>query len=671
MKRLYTFLQQKPYVGCISLAFILTFVVECLTRHSVLKACSFFVSNPLGFLFNTLIILATLSVTLLFSKRLFGYIIVSAFWLVLGIVSFVLKFYRVTPLSASDFRIFKSISDIFSIYLTKTQGILILVAIVFGLILIPIIWKKTPSWSVSRKKSAIFSGIVIAFLCVTSISASAAFSNFTNLPNAYSNYGFTYCFSLSVVDSGVKKPAGYSIETMHNIANRIVKKENVETSTAQAVTAYANSNTSSNQTVEKTPNIIFIQLESFFDVNDLKNIKFSENPIPNFSALRDSCPSGYVTVPVFGCGTVNTEFEVISGMNLDYFGPNEYPYSTILQDHTCEDICYDLKKDGYSTHAIHNNRATFYDRRHIYANLGFDTFTSLEYMQNVTYNSLGWAQDNILTNEIFKALKSTNEQDFIYTVTVQTHGKYPTTLEDPNDYNITVSGATSDAQESQLTYYADQMHKTDAFLGNLISALSNYDEPTIVVAYGDHLPTIGLTEEDLKGNDLYQTPYIVWSNYGFTMDSQNLYAYQLASDVMKNIGIDDGYINQLHQTRNSNPDYQQDLNALQYDMLYGSQEIFGGTNPYQPTDIKLGINDITITDLQTESNGFYIHGKNFTPFSQVVVGNDIVKTQRISDTLLWVPISSSHPKDGETICVSQVTSKGTILSSSNSIIYKS
>ncbi len=664
MRKLYDLLQKKPFIGCISLAFFLTFAVECLCRHSVLKACVFFLQNPLGFLFNTLIILTTLSVTLLFSKRLFGYIVVSAFWLVLGVVSFVLKFFRVTPLSASDFRIFKSISDIFGVYLSKGQSILIFVSFGALAILVPILWKKTPRWHVSRKRSAMFASCIAAFLCLTATSAGAAFSNFTNLPDAYANYGFPYCFSLSVVDSGIKKPADYSPETMSQIA------EKVETSTGQTVTAYTSSQATVQPQTENAPNILFLQLESFFDVNDMTDVTFSQNPIPNFSALRESCPGGYITVPAYGCGTANSEFELISGMNLDYFGPNEYPYSTILKDHTCESLAYDLKQEGYGTHAIHNNRGTFYDRRHVYANLGFDTFTCLEYMHDITYNQLGWAKDTVLTDEIMKALNSTDTPDYIYTVAVQTHGKYPTELEQMDSYPIQVQGdSLTPERQAQLTYYADQMQQTDAFLGDLISALSSYEEPVILVAYGDHLPSLGLTEEELINGSLYQTPYIVWSNYGFTMDSQDLEAYQLGSEVLEALGITNGYLNQLHQSRMSNRDYQADLNALQYDMLYGQQQIFGGVSPYLPTDLKLGIDDITLNRIEKNSTGLYLYGDNLTEYSEAMVGDKVVTCQRINSTTLWVPITETQPETGDSICIAQVTSKGTVLSTSNSLVY--
>ena len=85
-----------------------------------------------------------------------------------------------------------------------------------------------------------------------------------------------------------------------------------------------------------------------------------------------------------------------------------------------------LQSAGYSTHAIHNNNATFYSRDRVYANFGFETFTSLEYMHDVERNPLGWAKDSVLTEEILKALCSTEGRDLVFTVSVQPHGKYPT-----------------------------------------------------------------------------------------------------------------------------------------------------------------------------------------------------------------------------------------------------
>ena len=44
--------------------------------------------------------------------------------------------------------------------------------------------------------------------------------------------------------------------------------------------------------------------------------------------LQEECYSGLLAVPVFSAGTVNTEFEMLTGMNMDDFGPGEYPFKT-------------------------------------------------------------------------------------------------------------------------------------------------------------------------------------------------------------------------------------------------------------------------------------------------------------------------------------------------------
>ena len=74
-----------------------------------------------------------------------------------------------------------------------------------------------------------------------------------------------------------------------------------------------------------------LQLETFFDPTTVEWLEFSEDPIPNFHRLMQEYSSGAYKVPSVGAGTANTEFESITGMNLRYFGPGEYPYKTILK----------------------------------------------------------------------------------------------------------------------------------------------------------------------------------------------------------------------------------------------------------------------------------------------------------------------------------------------------
>ena len=59
-----------------------------------------------------------------------------------------------------------------------------------------------------------------------------------------------------------------------------------------------------------------MQLETFIDPYELNFLSYSEDPIPNFHKLMENYTSGYLTVPVVGAGTANTEFEVLTGMGI-------------------------------------------------------------------------------------------------------------------------------------------------------------------------------------------------------------------------------------------------------------------------------------------------------------------------------------------------------------------
>jgi AsnA-type aspartate--ammonia ligase len=112
------------------------------------------------------------------------------------------------------------------------------------------------------------------------------------------------------------------------------------------------------------------------------------------------------------------------------------------------------------------------------------------------FNPNDWAKDYYLTDEILKSLDSTDDCDFIYTISVQSHGDYPKekVLENPL---ISVYGLSDEGTTNSFTYYINQLYEVDQFIGDLVQALSERDEKTVLVLFGDHLPTLGLKDEDL------------------------------------------------------------------------------------------------------------------------------------------------------------------------------
>jgi hypothetical protein len=349
------------------------------------------------------------------------------------------------------------------------------------------------------------------------------------------------------------------------------------------------------------------------------------------------------------------EFEVMTGLSVKFFGPGEYPYKSILTEETVETLGYDLKSLGYSTHAIHNHRAVFYNRNTVFANMGMDTFTSIEYMDDVEKTPKNWAKDEVLVDSIMDALESTDTRDMIYTISVQGHGKYPSeqVIENPE---ITVTSAPNEELKWKFEYYANQIKEMDNFIKDLTDTLSNYDEPTVLVMYGDHIPAIDMTEDDLASGNLYATEYVIWSNFGLEGPDENLYAYQLAAHVMEMLDMQVGTVFTYQQNHKNSETYLSDLKALGYDMLYGKYYIYGGTNPFEPTNMKMGVKDITIDEVVKIGDKYYIKGQNFTEYSKVTLNGKTLKTIYLGSNILGL-LEDVDPEDAANMKVSQVETK--------------
>lgn len=637
---------------CVLLSFTINFVIEGVSRRSVLLCLDYIADSPMTFLYNTFLIFFTFSIAYLVKRRIFVYVMVSIFWLSIGITNGVILSYRTTPFTVTDLALLESVMSIIPNYLNTVQmvlagaaGLLVVIALVLVFIFMPKHKQK-----IDYRKSVV--GVLLLGLAMYGSTTLAVNQNwvstyFGNLGYAYRDYGFPYCFVNTWLNTGISSPSGYSNERIRSIFTR----EELEELTAIKASAGED---------ERKPNVIMLQLESFFDPTLMEALSFSEDPIPNFRRLKENYSSGFLTVPSIGAGTANTEFEVLSGMRVRFFGPGEYPYKSVLKDKTCESIAYDLKRLGYGTHAIHNHRGAFYGRNKVFPNLGFDTFTSLEYMNNVTKTPKNWAKDRVLTEEILAALESTENEDLVYAISVQGHGQYPSTriIEDPK---ITMAGIEVESDAYAFEYYAQQIHEMDEFIGELTEALENYDEDTVLVMFGDHLPSLNIQDGDLVNKTVYQTEYVIWDNFGLEKEDKDLYSYQLSAEALNRINIHDGVLTRYHQNHREDPMYLTNLKALQYDMLYGKEYIYGGINPFDAINMKMGVKDIKVEDVVEVGKKYYIKGENFTPFSKISIGDKVLDTIFLGPTVLGL-LEEVKPEDVSKMKVSQVEKNNEILS---------
>ena len=630
------------------------FVIEAISRHSVREAYTYMTERPLVFLYNSFLIFTTTLLVYLVRRRVFMRTLLAIFWLVLGIINGVLLANRVTPFTGPDLHLITDAFKIANKYLSPVFFVIVIILAAAALIGLVFLFLKGPKYqgkmTYKLNIPLVLAG-VLAFAGTTKLALEKrVLSNyFGNIAFAYEDYGYPYCLATTIFNTGISCPRDYSEASIKRI-------EKSESGLAE--------------TGEKRPNIIFLQLESFFDPTLVNFLKISEDPIPTFRKLMKEYSSGYYKVPSVGAGTANTEFESITGMSLRYFGPGEYPYKSILKETTCESAPYVLKNLGYSTHAIHNNEANFYGRRNVFANLGFDSFTSEEYMsEQDDTNPNDWMRDRNLTKYIMEALESSDDPDYIYTISVQGHGDYP---EEPmiDDPKITVTGGESDAVNNKWEYYCNQIYEMDQFIKELTDELSKLDEDVVLVMYGDHLPTMGLTVTDVKNKYLFQTEYVIWDNMGLEKQDKNLAAYQMAAEVMDRVGIHEGNVFRFHQARRNTKNYQVDLEMLQYDILYGEKYVYGGKNPFERVKMHLGVEDAQLDSIEKISDGqYYIKGKNLTQSAFLEVNGELVAANFVDENTLLLLDTELKENDTVDIAIRSNSSTHRVLTRTEKYIY--
>ena len=635
-------------------AVVTVLVVESICRHSLIAGILFLFQHPYSFLVNALIVGCSYSLALLFRKQKSLLVLFTLFWLTLGIINGVILTFRVTPFTSSDLLLLKDGVNVASKYLSLLALAALVALLVLVIVVLAVLAFRIPAVKKRPKLPYSVTAILCTFLAAWGLifvgqKTELLETKFRELSQSYKRNGFLYCFGASLIDVGISRPEEYSTEAIEGLTDEALGDGEVFDS--------------------NRPNIVVVQLESFFDVNRLKDIEFSENPLPNFTQLSKRCASGFLSVPVIGAGTVNSEFEMLTGMNIDDFGIGEYPYKTVLKEKTCESLAYNLKSYGYKAYAIHDHEGSFYERNLVYPNLGFDVFDSVEYMWPEGYTAMEWSKDSVLTGEIEKALSATAEKDFVFAVAVQSHGSYPSEPDVEYEHHVTATSSVIEDENylNQINYYANQIYEVDQFVGDLWNMLRKRREPTILVMYGDHCPSLDLTDDMLKSGTIYDTCYFIWNNTGLTFDGGDREAYEVGSEVLSALGITDGVVNAYHQNGQkqmaegslTEEDYLAKLKELEYDILYGDQICYGGENPYYPSNMTMGLSPVQLDAVNvTYDHVMKVRGENFTRYSVVHMGDEKMDTLYLDPETLVVP--EAAPEDGALITVSQAELSTTI-----------
>ena len=254
MKPVYAFMNRFSLVFHALLACVINFAIEAISRHSVIAAGEYMIGTPLVFLYNAFMIFITFSVVYFFKRRIFVRIIISVIWLILGVANGYMLLKRVTPFNAQDLKAASEGLSLISNYFNGFELIILVVGIAAVIVWVISMWKRGGQYSGKVHRVRALIGVIICAALYAVVSNQAVDKRvvstyFGNIAFAYEDYGLPYCFMASLFNTGINEPNDYSQETMEAISNN---GEITKCETGRAD--------------EALPNILFVQLESYFDV---------------------------------------------------------------------------------------------------------------------------------------------------------------------------------------------------------------------------------------------------------------------------------------------------------------------------------------------------------------------------------------------------------------------
>lgn len=311
-------------------------------------------------------------------------------------------------------------------------------------------------------------------------------------------------------------------------------------------------------------NVICIMNESFADLrlyNDLsadRSFRTDREYLSYFDSLDFSgnVQKGILYVPVFGAMTANSEYEFLTGNACVFTPQGSVPYQFYMREGD-DSLARIFGENGYRTVAMHPYPGYNWNRTEAYRKMGFDEFLDLDY-----YDSLGrgvtlelprgYMSDRSDYDGIIRLIeeKAQGEKLFVFNVTMQNHGGFEVAGFESNVHVTELNGEACTGEYPKADQYLTLMRMSDEALQYLLEYCEALDEPTMVVMFGDHQPSVETpffealygtrwseVPDSLKLNS-FVTPYLIWTNYERgAEDSGEMSVFMLGNQVLTEAGI--------------------------------------------------------------------------------------------------------------------------------------
>jgi len=405
--------------------------------------------------------------------------------------------------------------------------------------------KMPVKWYIRLPAAALFAA-ALAFVIFGDVARAAYPDLFGITPSAvvqkqdenYAKNGFLSAFAVNMGNMHLKAPDGWSGDAVD-----------------AALMDYAAQSAGADT---ERPDVIVILSEAFWDPTLLEGTEFSSDPLENYRRIAAENHGGLLVSPSFGGGTVQPEFEVMTGATTDIMTSGAIPYLQYIHGPTWSFARY-FKNMGYHTLGLHTYSSKFYGRSEAYPQLGFDELRGSDDFITPLDTSGVYASDDMLVDEMVLELeKSGNDGIFLFCITMENHGLY---IDKYHGDEVTVAVKNpkfTDEENENLVQYAQGVKNADAALGRLYDYIQNRDRPTAVLYFGDHLPALGpeysqfvksgmvstsdanlWTKEEIMA--MHCCPYVIFTNYDapnpFPEGTQRVSAFHLLNLLREYAGL--------------------------------------------------------------------------------------------------------------------------------------
>lgn len=246
--------------------------------------------------------------------------------------------------------------------------------------------------------------------------------------------------------------------------------------------------------------VVLILLESFWDATRFRSAGLTGDPFaPTFRELWSAAGESAALSPEFGGATANAELEVLCGIPTRLLFPGVVFASGLARDLPC--LPRLLSREGLRAEAHHPNVPWFWSRARAYPRLGFTRFFSVADFDLDDLNG-EFLSDESLYRQAWARAREGPAGLAALTYVLTYTGHWPSDL---NPARRTYEISARSAPEAVGRYASSVLHSSRELAVFVDRVLA--DEPdALVVALGDHLPSLGETDEAHRTSGLLDDP---------------------------------------------------------------------------------------------------------------------------------------------------------------------